>query len=153
MICVMFVCHGNICRSPMAEYIFKKMVKEAGREDAFFIASAATSGEEIFCGRGNPMYPPAKAELSRRGVAFEDRRATRLQKSDYGKYDYFLCMDHYNMRNMMQIFGGDPYDKCHLLLEFTPEGGEVEDPWYSDDFEKAFEDIERGCAAFLASVD
>ena len=152
MICVMFVCHGNICRSPMAEYIFKKMVKEAGREDDFLIASSATSGEEIVCGRGNPIYPPAKAELSRRGVAFKNRRAIRLRKSDYGEYDYFLSMDRYNMRNMRGIFGDDPYEKCHLLLEFTPEGGEVEDPWYSGDFGKAFEDIERGCAAFLAFV-
>ena len=146
---VMFVCHGNICRSPMAEFVFKKMVNDLGRSEEFFIASSATSGEEIRNGRGNPIYPPAKAELRRRGVPFEERRACRLTREDYQRYDYFLCMDHYNMRNMLSIFGGDPEGKCHLLLSFTPKGGEVSDPWYSDDFAGAYEDIYAGCAAFL----
>ena len=152
MISVMFVCHGNICRSPMAEFILKDLTAKRGLAKEFVIASSATSSEEIYGGIGNPIYPPAARELARRGVPYEMRRATRLQKSDYMRYDWFLCMDHNNMRNMQAIFGGDPLSKCRLLKSFTKEGGQVADPWYSGDFSQAFDDIYKGCTAFLEEI-
>lgn len=152
MISVMFVCHGNICRSPMAEFIFKDLVKKACREGDFLVDSSATSNEEICEGVGNPIYPPVARELARRGIPFERHRATELQKSDYGKYDWFLCMDENNLRNMLAIFGADPLSKCRLLRSFTKEGGQVADPWYSGDFKKAFDDIYEGCEAFFKEI-
>ena len=152
MISVMFVCHGNICRSPMAEFVFKDLVNKRGLSGDFFVASSATSGEEIVGGVGNPIYPPAARELALRGIPFEFRRATRLQRSDYEKYEYFLCMDTYNLQNALEIFRGDPEGKCRLLKSFTKQGGEVADPWYSGDFKKAFDDIFTGCGAVLDEI-
>ncbi|MBQ7846716.1 MAG: low molecular weight phosphotyrosine protein phosphatase [Clostridia bacterium] len=149
---VMFVCHGNICRSPMAECIFEKMVKERGYDARFTAASSAVSREEIIGGIGNPIYPPARAELARRGVPMKAHRAVQLTKADYERYDFFLCMDESNLRGMLRIFGADPQGKCKLLLSYTPGGGQVSDPWYSGDFARAFEDIERGCAGFLNTL-
>ena len=136
MIKVLFVCHGNICRSPMAEFIMKDLVKKAGREWEFEIASAATSTEEI----GNPVYPPAREELAKHGLSCGGKRAVQLKKSDYGEYDLFLCMDSNNLRNALRIFGSDPEGKVRKLLDYAG-GGDVADPWYSDRFDIAYRDI------------
>ena len=149
MIRIMFVCHGNICRSPMAEFIFKRMVSDRGLSEEFFIASSATSTEEIWQGIGNPVYPPAAAELSRHGISAEGKRAVQLKHSDLDGYDMFVGMDSAHVRNMKRILGEDSESKVYKLLEFTPEGGEVADPWYSDRFDIAFADIYRGCDALL----
>lgn len=152
MIRIMFVCHGNICRSPMAEFIFKDMVKKQGKEKDFMIASAATSTEEIRNGIGNPVYPPAKRELERHGLSCAGKRAVQLRKNDYDKYDYFIGMDSANIRNMARIFGGDPQKKISRLMAYTGRGGDVADPWYSGDFETAYRDIYAGCEGLLKSL-
>lgn len=149
MIRIMFVCHGNICRSPMAEFIFKDMVKKQGKEKDFLIASAATSTEEILNGIGNPVYPPAKRELEQHGLSCAGKRAVQIRKSDYDKYDYFIGMDSANIRNMARIFGGDPQKKISRLMDYTVFGGDVADPWYSGDFETAYRDIYAGCEKLL----
>ena len=144
---ICFVCHGNICRSPMAEYIFADMVRQAGLEERFVIVSRATSAEEL----GNDVYPPARAMLIRQGVPCPRRAATQLRRDDYGKYDLFLCMDGYNMRNMRRLFGDDPQQKLHLLTDYS-RGGEVADPWYSGDFATAFCDIREACEGLLKAL-
>lgn len=150
MIKIMFVCHGNICRSPMAEFILKKMVKERGIADKFEIASSATSTEEI----GNGIYPPAKRELTAREVEFSyDKRAVQLKKSDYEKYDLFVGMDSANICNMHRIFGGDPAGKIRKLMDYTSRGGDVSDPWYSDRFDIAYSDIREGCRCLLNALE
>ena len=149
---IMFVCHGNICRSPMAEFIFKDMVKKCGLEKDFTIASSATSTEEIRNGIGNPVYPPAKAELQKRGLSCSGKRAVQLQKSDYEKYDLFVGMDSANIRNMHRILGGDALGKIHKLMDYTDRGGDVADPWYSERFDIAYRDIYDGCKALLESL-
>ena len=149
MIKIMFVCHGNICRSPMAEFIFKKLVSERGLSQKFIIASSATSTEEIWDGIGNPVYPPAKAELESHGISCDGKRSVLLTKSDYNKYDLFVGMDSANVRNMHKIFGRDSENKIHKLMEFTPRGGDVADPWYSDRFDVAYNDIYDGCTGLL----
>ena len=146
---IMFVCHGNICRSPMAEFIFKMMIAERGFFDLFEVRSSATSSEEIWRGVGNPIYPPAERELQRRGVPYEKRRAVQLMREDYDKYDMFVGMDSANVRNMERIFGSDKDKKIFKLMEFTSKGGDVADPWYSDRFDIAFDDIYDGCMALL----
>lgn len=152
MIKVLFVCWGNICRSPIAEFVFKKMVREAGMEDKFFIASAATSSEEVWNGRGNPIYPPARAELKRHGIEgaeVDAKRAVQITKADYAKYDYILCMEDINVTHSLRIFGGDPEHKVHKLMDFEGSGRDVADPWYTDRFDVAYNDIYAGCTAFL----
>ncbi|MBQ7822396.1 MAG: low molecular weight phosphotyrosine protein phosphatase [Clostridia bacterium] len=146
---IMFVCHGNICRSPMAEFIFKNIADTKGISEQFVIASSATSTEEITGGIGNPVYPPAKAELARHGITCEGKRAVQLKKSDYNKYDLFIGMDSANIRNMHRIFGSDPDSKIYKLMSYTSRGGDVDDPWYSQRFDIAFNDIYDGCAALL----
>ncbi len=148
---IMFVCHGNICRSPMAEFILKKLVAEKGVADLFVIASCATSTEEIWGDVGNPVYPPAKAELKKHGISCEGKRAVQLKKSDYENYDLFIGMDSYNIRNMQRILGGDPQGKIRKLMDFV-NGGDVADPWYSDRFDIAYRDIFDGCTALLESL-
>ncbi len=150
---ILFVCHGNICRSPMAEFIFRHMVTEAGRADQFHIASCATSNEEIWGGVGNPVYPPAKAELAKHGISAEGKRAVQLTPADYDSYDIILGMDNANMRNMQRIFGSDPQNKVHKLMDYTHRGGEVADPWYTGRFDVAFRDIWDGCAGLLATLE
>ena len=145
---IIFVCHGNICRSPMAEFIMKKLVHDAGLDDSFEISSCAVSYEEA----GNDIYPPAKEELKRRGIPFTSHRAVRGEKGDYEKYDLFLVMDSSNMRNLTRIFGGDPDGKIKLLLSYTGEGRDVSDPWYSRRFDVAFDDIFSGCKALLEKI-
>lgn len=146
---IMFVCHGNICRSPMAEFIFKKMVAERGVEDEFLIASCATSTEEIWNGRGNPVYPPAKAELAKHGISCEGKHAVQIKQSDYDKYDMFICMDSANVRNAMRILGSDPENKVCKLMDLTDTPGDVSDPWYTDNFTVAYNDIFKGCTALF----
>ena len=147
---IMFVCHGNICRSPMAEFIFKKMIKDRGVEESYFVLSSATSTEEI----GNPIYPPAKAEMKRRGVEFSyEKRAVQLRSDDYDKYDLFVCMDSKNIRNIHYIFGSDPEGKVKKLMDYTGRGGDVSDPWYSDRFDIAFDDISEGCECLLELLE
>lgn len=152
MVKIMFVCHGNICRSPMAEFILKDMVRKKGIEENFLIASSATSTEEIWGGRGNPVYPPAKAELKKHGISCEGKTAVQLKKEDYEKYDYFLCMDSMNYRNILRIFGSDKDEKVRKLMTFTSRGGEVADPWYSGDFSTAYRDIYDGCVGILKEL-
>ncbi|MGN0612447.1 MAG: low molecular weight protein-tyrosine-phosphatase [Porcipelethomonas sp.] len=146
---IMFVCHGNICRSPMAEFIMKKLVRDTGLQDSFCIESSATSTEEIWNGKGNPVYPPAKAELKKHGISCEGKCAVQLKKSDYENYDYFIGMDSANIRNMRRILGNDKDEKIYKLLSFAGRGDDVADPWYSGDFETTYRDIYEGCDAFL----
>lgn len=149
MIKILFVCHGNICRSPMAEFVLKDIVQKSGLSDRFYIASAATSTEEIWNGIGNPVYPPAKAELARHGIGCEGKRAVQLTGSDYEKYDYLIGMDSANIRNMHRILGGDPEGKVYKLLSFAGEDRDISDPWYTGNFDETYSDVERGCNAFL----
>lgn len=141
MIKIMFVCHGNICRSPMAEFIFKKIVSERG--GAFEIASSATSREEI----GNSVYPPAARMLAVHGISCKDKRAVQFTADDYDYYDYVVCMESYNIRNLMRVIGSDTEGKVSRLLDFTDNPRDVADPWYSGDFDTAYRDIYEGCEA------
>jgi len=145
MIKIMFICHGNICRSPMAEFIMKDIVRKAGLSDSFEIASCATSTEEI----GNPVYPPARAELKKHGITCDGKRAVQLKKSDYARYDYLVCMDSYNRRNMMYILDCDPERKISRLMDHTDRPGDVFDPWFTNDFKTAYTDIYDGCTALF----
>ena len=149
---IMFVCHGNICRSPMAEFVFKDMLKKQGIDGGYVVASSATSTEEIWNGIGNPVYPPAKAELLKHGITCEGKRAVQLKKSDYDKYDIFLAMDSMNVRNIGRIFGSDPLGKVHKLMDLTDRSGDVADPWYSGRFDVAYRDIYEGCEALLKKL-
>ena len=152
MIRIMFVCHGNICRSPMAEFILKKMAKDMGVEDKMVISSCATSREEIWNGIGNPVYPPAKAELVRHGISAEGKRAVQLTKSDYISYDLFIGMDSNNIRNMYRIFGCDPQNKIKKLMSYSNSDKDVADPWYSDRFDVAYDDIFIGCSCLMEEL-
>ena len=149
MIKIMFVCHGNICRSPMAEFIFKDMVKKAGLSEQFSISSSATSNEEIWGSVGNPVYPPTKEELLKHGLSCDGKRAVQLKRDDYDNYDLFVGMDSANYRNMLRIFGSDKDKKIRRMSDYTPHGQDVSDPWYSGDFETAYKDIFGGCQALL----
>ena len=149
---IMFVCHGNICRSPMAEFIFKKMIRERGLEDEFFVSSSATSSEEIVGDLGNPIYPPARAELLRHGIDPGDKRAVQLTRADYDKYDLLIPMDSMNVRNMMRIIGSDPEGKVKKLMDYTSRGGDVADPWFTGNFEITYKDITDGCRALLEEL-
>lgn len=146
---ILFICHGNICRSPMAEFIFKDLAEKNGVSGKFYVASAATSTDEIFNGKGNPVYPPAEKELARHGLICEGKRAVRLQKSDYDKYDLLIGMDSANIRNILRITGGDPSGKVHKLTEYSGTGRDVDDPWYSGRFDVAFRDIDEGCRSLF----
>ena len=148
----MFVCHGNICRSPMAEFIMKKLVAEAGLQDEFVIASSATSTEEIWNGIGNPVYPPAKAELKKHGISCAGKTAVQLKREDYPNYDYFIGMDAANIRNMQRIFQQDPDSKIYRLLIFAGRQADIADPWYSGDFATTFSELAAGCSGLLAAL-
>ncbi len=148
----MFVCHGNICRSPTAEFVMKDIVAKSKCKQKFVISSSATSTEEIWNGIGNPVYPPAKAELERHGISCDGKRAVQLQKSDYDKYDLFIGMDSANIRNMHRILGSDPQGKIRKLMDCTTRGGDVADPWYSSRFDIAYRDICDGCHALFSAL-
>ncbi len=143
------MCHGNICRSPMAEFIFKDMIEKKGLQDKFVIASSATSAEEIWGDIGNPVYPPARAELAKHGISCEGKRAVQFRKSDYEKYDCIVAMDSKNIRNIFSIIGTDPENKVHKLLEFAQSDRDVADPWYTGKFDITYRDIHEGCEALL----
>ncbi len=145
---ILFVCHGNICRSPMAEFVMKDLVKKAGVAENFEIASAATSSEEL----GNPVYPPARRKLREHGIDCSGKTARRLEKGDYTHYDYLIGMDRYNLRNMERMLGGDPNHKIRLLLSFAGEDREIADPWYTGSFDETYDDVLTGCRALLAQV-
>ena len=149
---IMFVCHGNICRSPMAEFILKDLIKKQGLKE-IYISSSATSTEEIWNGIGNPVYPPAKAELAKHGISCEGKRAVQLKKSDYTEYDMFICMDSNNVRNAMRIFGSDKENKVCRMMDFTQHGGDVADPWYTGRFEVTYNDILEGCLGLIKKIE
>ena len=148
MIKILFVCHGNICRSPMAEFVMKDLVKKKGMADQFEIASAATSTEEI----GNPVYPPAKRKLKEHGISCEGKTARQMTKADYSYYDYIIAMDRFNLRNMTKFVGNDPDNKVSLMLDFTNCPGDVADPWYTGDFDSTWNDVYDGCLGLLKKL-
>ena len=127
---ILFICHGNICRSPMAEFYMKELVRREGAEQQFEIASAATSTEEL----GNPVYPPARRVLAAHGISCAGKTARQITRADYDRYDLLIGMDALNLRNMRRFFGGDPQGKISLLLDYTDRPGDVADPWYTGDF-------------------
>ena len=143
---ILFVCHGNICRSPMAEFVMKKLVADAGREAEFVIASAATSTEEL----GNPVYPPVRSLLKSHDIDCSGKFARQLTRRDYDEYDLIIGMDNANIRNIHRICGGDPAGKVSRLLDHTDTPGEVADPWYSGEFETTWEEVNSGCQALLS---
>ena len=145
---VLFVCHGNICRSPMAEFVMKDLVRKAGADTEFFIASAATSTEEI----GNPVYPPARRKLAEHGIGCAGKTARQLRREDYDRFDLLIGMDGANLRNMRRICGGDPDGKLSLLLDWTGRPGDVADPWYTGDFEATWQDVLAGCQGLLDAL-
>ena len=145
---ILFVCHGNICRSPMAEFCMKQLVSEANRSDEFEIASAATSTEEL----GNSVYPPARRLLERKGIDCSGKTARQITAKDYLYYDLIIGMDNVNMRNMKRFWGGDPEGKIRMLLDYTERPGEVADPWYSGDFETTWRDVYAGCKGLLEEI-
>ncbi|MCD8090042.1 MAG: low molecular weight phosphotyrosine protein phosphatase [Clostridiales bacterium] len=149
MINVIFVCHGNICRSPMGEFIFKDMVKKRGLEGCFYIDLAATSREEL----GNPVYPPAARKLRSIGIDCRGHRARQFTLSDYRRFDYVLVMERYNTRNLNRIIGGDSDNKVHRLLDFSSRPRDIADPWYTDDFDTACREITEGCESFLSYLE
>ena len=145
---ILFVCHGNICRSPMAEFVMKDLVAKAGWEGDFYIESAATSAEEI----GNPVYPPARRKLAEHGISCVGKTARQMTRSDYNSFDLIIGMDSWNLRNMRRICDDDPKGKISLLMDFTERPGDVADPWYTGDFEKTWRDVLEGCQGILASL-
>ena len=145
---ILFICHGNICRSPMAEFIMKQLVAQAGMADDFDIASAAVSTEEI----GNDIYPPAKRMLASKNVPFEHRAARQITRADYAYYDYIICMDQSNLRWLSYIIGEDPEHKVSLMMSWAGETRDVSDPWYTRDFTKAYDDILQGCQGLFRSL-
>lgn len=145
---IMFVCHGNICRSPMAEFVFRDMINKRGLADKISVASSATSTEEI----GNDTHRGTKAILTKYGIPFTRREAVQLTRADYNKYDMFIGMDSYNIRNMLRIFGADPDGKVVKLLDLTDRGGDVADPWYTGNFEITYRDVCAGCKELLEKL-
>lgn len=145
---ILFVCLGNICRSPMAEFVMKNLVEKAGLLDMFEIASAATSTEEI----GNPVYPPVRRLLNSHSIDCSGKRARQITKADFDYYDYIIAMDNSNLRNINRFIGNAYDDKIHLLLDFTENHGEIADPWYSGNFELTWKEVNEGCESLLASL-
>ncbi len=148
MIKIMFVCHGNICRSPMAQFVLQDMVEKKHLEDMFYITSSATSREEI----GNPVHRGTQAKLREHGISTGGKRAVQLRREDYETYDYLIGMDSWNLQNMHRILGPDDESKVSLLLDFTDCPGDIADPWYSGDFEQTYQDVVRGCTALLKKI-
>ena len=145
MIKVLFICHGNICRSPIAEYVLKNLITQRNISDHFYIASAATSYEEI----GNPVYPPARAELAKHGISCSGHAARKLVKSDFEEYDYLIAMEAFNLRNIRREFGETLEKRVSLLLDYTDTPGDIDDPWYTGDFGITYDEILKGCEGLL----
>jgi len=145
----MFVCHGNICRSPIGEFVLKDIIKKANAQERFFVSSSATSTDEI----GSPVYPPARRELASHGISCDGKYAVQLKKSDYNEYDIFIAMDSANVRNMNRIFDGDPDLKIHKMMDFTSRGGDVADPWYTGDFKTTYADISEACTNLFEKLN
>ena len=145
---ILFICHGNICRSPMAEFVMKKLVADAGLTEQFEIASAATSTEEI----GNPVYPPARRKLAEHGIGCEGKTARQMTRADYHYYDHIIAMDRNNLRNLKRMFGEDTDHKISLLMDYTHRPSDVADPWYTGDFEATWRDVSEGCKGLLESL-
>ena len=148
MIKIMFVCHGNICRSPMAEFVMKKIVKDAGMENMFHIESSATSTEEI----GNPVYPPARKILAEHGIRCDGKFARQITLDDYRNFDYIIAMDYNNIRNLNRIIGSDTDNKVHLLMHYTGYEKGVADPWYTRNFQATWKDVNEGCQALFRYI-
>lgn len=148
MIKILFVCHGNICRSPMAEFVMKDMVEKKGIAEDFYIASAATSTEEI----GNGVHRGTRKKLAEYGISTEGKYAVQLKKSDYDKYDYIIGMDSWNMRNMKSMLPPDTDKKIHLLLDFADNPRDIADPWYTGDFDTTYDDVVEGCTGLLDKI-
>lgn len=146
---ILFVCLGNICRSPMAEYVMRDLVRQAGLEDKIQVASAATSREEL----GNPVYPPTRRKLAEHGIACEGHSARQMTAADYDRFDLLIGMDQNNLRNMNRICGGDPQHKLRMLMDYTDRPGEVADPWYTGDFERTWQDVLAGCQGLLEQLE
>lgn len=146
MIKILFICHGNICRSPMAQFVFQDMVNKRGLADRFTIDSKATSTEEL----GNSPHPGTVRKMNELGVPMIPHRASQLNRRDYEEYDYFIGMDTWNMRNINRIFGGDPEGKVYKFLSFGSDGRDIADPWYTGNFDETYEDVVEGCEGFLA---
>lgn len=145
---ILFICHGSICRSPMAEFVMKDLVQKARLASQFHIESAATSREEI----GNPVYPPARRKLAEHGISCEGHAARQLTAQDYEEYDLLIGMEGANLKNMQRICGGDPAGKMHRLLDYADRPGDVADPWYTGNFEATWRDVSTGCQDLLASI-
>lgn len=146
---ILFVCHGNICRSPMAEFVMKDLVQKAGLADKFYIESAATSTEEI----GNEVYPPARRKLAEHGISCKGKTARQITRADYDRFDLLIGMDSHNLYNMNRICGGDPKGKIHALMDYTAHPGEVADPWYTGNFEATWQDVLLGCKGILKTLN
>lgn len=146
---ILFVCHGNICRSPMAEFVMKDLIAKAGRQSEFYIESAATSTEEI----GNSVYPPARQMLANHGISCKGKTARQMTRRDYQEFDFLIGMDEWNIRNMNRITGGDPDGKIIKLMNLTSRPGDVADPWYTGDFTATWRDVTEGCSALLKQID
>ena len=145
---ILFVCHGNICRSPMAEFVMKDLVEKAGCASEFYIESAAVSAEEL----GNPVYPPARRELAHHGISCDGKTARQMTRDDYDRFDLLICMDSSNLQRMERICGGDPDGKMSRLLEHTGRFDDVADPWYTGDFSATWRDVMDGCTALLEKI-
>ena len=159
MIRILFVCHGNICRSTMAEFVMKDIVNKQGLSQAFHIESSATHTDEIWNGVGSPVYPPARAKLREHGIGTADnelgvseKRARLTSRADYGKFDFIIGMDSANMRNLNGIFGGDPDKKVYKMLDFTDRSGDVADPWYTGNFDATWRDVSEGCHGLFRKI-
>lgn len=148
MIRILFICHGNICRSPMAEFVFKDILEKSGIRDKFYVASAGTGYEEI----GNPVHYKTARILDKLGISYSEKRAVHLEKSDYENYDYLVCMDSANVRNTLRIVGDDTEKKIHKLLAFTGSCEDVKDPWYTGDFDTTYKDVLAGCRGLLGYI-
>ena len=148
MVKILFLCHGNICRSPMCKYYFQDLINKKGLSSEIYVDSAATSREEI----GNPVHRGTKTKLHQANISCEDHRAKQMRKEDYADYDYLIGMDEQNMRNMKRITGGDPEGKMFKLLQFAGSSAEVADPWYTGDFEATWRDVTAGCDGLLEYI-
>ncbi len=146
---ILFVCHGNICRSPMAEFVFRDLVRRRGAEGRYQAASAAVSAEEL----GNPVYPPARRKLAEHGLSCAGKTARRMSAKDYRDFDLLIGMDAWNLRAMRSICGGDPEGKLSLLMDYTDRPGDVADPWYTGDFDSTWEDVTEGCEGLFRTLE